>query len=202
MRGGTAVLVPNPIPTREGYRALLTDAAGELARLGRHDYYYQRGPRYYWTDASRTLRLARLTAHVALRAADPGRTETGGRFNPDSEAFQVLTSVFRRFREAAERNGSRPIVLILPDSGDVQRLRTSGVKRYDPLIAYFDAHGIEYTDLMPAFERHGLDRADALFRGHYTALGNHVVARYLRESLAARGLVRRADAGTTSPAGQ
>jgi hypothetical protein len=183
MRDGAAVLVPNPIPTREGYRALLDDPARETARLGEHDYHYHRSFHYHWTDVSRTARLVRLLAHNS-------RPREGGiGFNHGSEAFQVLTAIYSRFEERARKAGSRPIALVHPDAGTIETYRKRRVRSYDPLLSYFAARGIEYIDLLDAFEKYGLDKAHSLYAGHYTAEGNRVVAEYLSEALVARGVI-------------
>jgi len=193
LRDGRLVLLPNPIPEREGYRALLDAERMELARLGEHDYFYQRSYRYRRGDGIAAVGLMRLFAHqaeIALARAD--RIEREGRFNRDAEAFQVLSAIFVRFRDLAQQSGSRPLALVLPDDDDIRQYQATKVRRYEPLIAFLRTEGIEYIDLMDVFAAHVADHEiSTLFSGHYNALGNRTAARGIDDYLVGRGYATR-----------
>ena len=200
MRSGEFALLPNPIQTRESYAALLTDTANEISRLGEHDYFYQRSYHYWWGDRLASVRLVRvLASNAALRRARSDDLDLDGRFNPDSEAFKILTRIVARFRDAAITAGSRPIVVILPDQTDLQAYLARGPKRYDPLLAFLQSQSMEFIDLMEAFVDYARDKpVPPLFTGrHYSPLGNGVVAGHLANYLTARGLVSSVAPPTT-----
>jgi hypothetical protein len=191
IRDGKLVLLPNPIPSREAYGALLTDTARVLNVLGQHDYHYNRSYHYWWGDRITTVKVMRMLAHhAALEWKDSDRIEFDGRFNPDSEAFKILIEVFLRFRDVALKSGSRPIVLILPDKVDVDTYRARESKIYEPLLSALKDHAIEYIDLMDAFAKYGKDQpSTALFSGHYSPLGTNILARYIDDYLIDHRLV-------------
>lgn len=189
---GLAVLA-NPISSRAGYQRLLDDDRTELARLGEHDYFYQRSYRKKRGDAMAGLLMVRLLAHEALlgfRRAE--RIEAGGTFNEDSEAFRVLTRVFQRFRDGARAAGARPLILILPDDDDIRQFQAGKGRRYAPLLKVLESQGLDVLDLMETFDAHtGTIELSALFSGHYNAAGNHVVATALDSYIRAHGFARQ-----------
>src|SRR5205823_1763760 len=110
--------------------------------------------------------------------------ELNDRFNPDSEAFQIVARVFSRFRDESIRSGSLPLALILPDIDDIKVYRRDNTKSDEPLLSYFEAHSIQYIDLMEAFEKYGKDKpVGTFFSGHYNASGNDAVAHYINDYL-------------------
>ena len=200
IRSGEFALLPNPIQTRERYAALLTDTANEISRLGEHDYHYQRSYHYWWGDRLASVRLARVIAsNAALRRARSDDLDLDGRFNPDSEAFKILTRVVARFRDAVITAGSRPIVVILPDQTDLQAYLARGSKRYEPLLAFLQSQSMEFIDLMGAFANYAKDKpVPPLFTGgHYSPLGNGVVAGQLANYLTGKGLISSVAPPTT-----
>ena len=195
-------LIPNPIPSREGYRALLEAESSELDRIGRHDVYYRRSFHAARVDASATIELLRLAVHSVSIRWRTESVEQGGTFRPESEAFRILSAICARFKDQVREAGSIPIVVMLPDDDDVEAYLTDGVRRYDPLLSFLTAGSIEYLDAMDALA--GYARAhemSALFSGHYTVLGNSLVADYVAGELESRGHVSRARQQSAVPAG-
>jgi hypothetical protein len=177
-------LLANPLPRLADYRDLLTRPAETLPRLGQHDFYYHTRPRAGPFDRSAAVRLAKL----AGEQLGPGRRSRF--YAPDSEAFRVTTELFTAFYEMALRDGAQPVIVILPESSDLARWRSAGIKRYTPLLRFFARKRYHVVDAMAALDRAGRDRPIAdLVPSHYSPLANQLVAEQLLQRLRALGLL-------------
>ena len=182
------ILIPNPLPRLDDYRNLLARPAETLAQLGEHDFFYRTRPRAGPFDRSATVRLVRLAAEQL------GPARRSSFYAPESEAFRVTTDLFTAFYEMALRDGSQPVIVILPERSDLVRWRDSGTKRYAPLLEFFARKGYRVVDAMAALDAAGRDRPITdLVPAHYTPLANQLVAEQLLAQLRALGLVPRVD---------
>jgi hypothetical protein len=197
LRRGELLLRPNPLPGREAYRRLLADPARELARVGEHDYYYQRRSRRSRLDVLPSVRLAWV---LRQRFFDQPITRRGV-YNPRSEAFEVSVRVVETFHREALANGSLPVVVLFPQYDDLVRHRDGRTLLYGPLRAAFERRGLLTLDLLAAFERHD-PRGELLRRRfiHYPPAGNRMVALYLSEWLREQGIETPEAAGARARA--
>ena len=80
--------------------------------------------------------------------------------------------------------------MILPESSDLARWRSAGIKRYTPLLRFFARQRYQVVDAMAALDRAGRDHPIAdLVPSHYSPLANQLVAEQLLQRLRALGLV-------------
>lgn len=192
-------LVENPMPRLEDYRRLLAQPAETLRQLGRNDFFYRTRPHAGGFDTSAAVRLAKLAREQL--APDSGIVRRGY-YETDSEAFRVTAGLFSAFYEMALRDGAQPVVLILPERGDVERWRSSRTKRYAPLLQFLATQRYRVVDAMTALDAAGNDRpVKELIPAHLTPVANQMVAEHLLDQLRAFGLLRDGvDAESPKPA--
>lgn len=205
---GNLALIPNPAPHRSDYERYEREPQ-TVIELGRYDDWYE--PAIYQEplyDYSATVRL--LTSfwiRVSRRYFAANRLFRSGEFNPTSSAFRIQLALFQQFAAAAKRAGARPIIAVLPDRESVVQARRGRRTFLSPLVETLAAHGLEYVDLTRAFTDSTArgDVADWFMQGgHYSPVGNAIVARWMgRELLARSGPAPRGDpgAGATCPTG-
>lgn len=176
-------LFPNPIRELDGYRELIRNYKEVFPRIGKMDYFYRHRYKRGKMDFLPSVRFGKIFLNKLKENLHPGIVWKGF-YNEESEAFQITIRLFDRFCEAAIRNNSFPIILIFPRMEDILRYRKNATCQYDPLVSYLRSRGYFCIDLMEAF--HQPDReypVQALFRGHYSPLGNRLVAQHILASL-------------------
>lgn len=183
---GALELVPNPLTTIADYRRLREDEASVLSALGRNDYHYAGLNRAGLLDFSPSIRLGKM-AFAQIRAARqiPIFT-TDGRYEPRSEAYEVTLRIFDEFYKKVIEDGALPIIVVFPDLNDQRRSREGKPRRYAPLLEYFQSSGYRYIDALVALERveQRYTVSDLSVRwGHFSKLGNDIVARYMLQTL-------------------
>ena len=171
-RRDSLILLPNPLPTADAYRALLRRPDSVLARLGEADaHWHRRWHRSRW-DVLAPVQLAKL-AYETLSAPEY--------YDPSAEPFRVTVAVFDAFVRAVRTDGATPVILLFPNAGDLR----DGLS-YPALRDTLTARGHPVLDLADAFRDCG--ECPAMFRGHhYSAAGNSRVAADLRRRLMHRG---------------
>src|SRR5207244_336737 len=137
----------------------------------------------------------RLLTHLWLRvdrryfARD--RLFKNGVFNAGSPAFKIQLALFEQFVAAVRANGARPIVVLFPDKASVLRARVGKATLFAPLVEQLASKRIAYFDVTEAFLG-ALPDGDVgrwfAQGGHYSALGNQVVAQWLGRQLATSGV--------------
>jgi len=185
------VLLENPISSIDDHRRLLEHDATVLTELGANDYHYQTGYARGPLDFLPSVRLARIVLWVLrVKFIDP-IIRFDGMYEPDSEAYGVTTAIFDAFYRDVLEGGALPVIVIFPDLHDQRRSRAAEERRYRPLLDRFADEDYRVIDTLDALEPHA-DRysiAD-LTRdwGHYSAIGNRLVAEHIVERLDAWGL--------------
>jgi len=92
------------------------------------------------------------------------------------ELERINIALISRFRELAEADGTRPLVVFFPSRGDF----TGGDRpARDAVFAALGRAGVEYIDLTSCVARVGVDTAFIPDRPHYSAEGNAAVAKCL-----------------------
>ncbi len=181
------VLLPNPMPTTEDYRRLM-DQPTEVRRLGARDAWYS--PTIYENrlyDLCATLRVAHAVAlRLDRRMFDPERLFIGESFNPRTPAFAIQLAVFEAFARDVRDDAAIPAVVLLPDRNSVSLLRAGQPSVYAPMADSLVARQVRVWDAGEAF-RAAAHPIDDLFAsgGHYSPLGNRVLADWLATRLAA-----------------
>ena len=191
---GALRLLGNPLRTPKDYQELLHHERESLTMLGQNDYFYRRSARPAKIDALGMVRLVKVIRRIVERAHSVGSLYERGYYNTDSEAFKVTVRLIEEFDEAVLRNGSAPVVVIFPHRGDIDRHRMDGSKSYQPLLEHLTRAGMEPVDLMEALQSAARSReVPALFDseggGHYSPLGNEIVAEHLLKCLEKRELL-------------
>jgi hypothetical protein len=195
LQGEGLLLVPNPLPRRRDYRALLRDEEAALARLGAGDYYWERiwrPTRLAW------LPSARLASWAAASWSDT-RTLVDGSYNPRSEAFEVTARLLEAFSDAVLEQGSLPFIAIFPQRSDLEAIRAGKARPHQPLLDRLAARGLAYLDLSDCFEQTP-GPVEFMPADHYAPATNRRVAGCLEVALDAAGALDASaiDAGIRS----
>lgn len=186
------VLIENPSLSPSDYRLLLHPSKETLARITKYDYFFKT---YYtgFHNLFPSLRLLEILYGNYIEHSDYSRGIIyGGNYNAKSEAFLVTLKIFEDFYQSVLQNNSEPLIIIYPDSHDIERYRKHHTKKYAVLLDQLNAKNYRVVDLMGAFETFGKGypiRTIFGEDGHYSAIGNEIVAKYLNDYLIKNHLV-------------
>lgn len=182
VRDGELVLLKNPLSTFEDYEHFLQKESEVLAKLGENDYHYQTNYNRGRLDFLPSVRFAKIFwGTFNKRMANPIFT-SDGMYNVKSEAYEVTVKIFDAFYRKALENGALPVIIIFPDINDQWRSPKKEKRRYVPLLDYFRSKGYRFIDTLGALEPYeSRYTVDDLVRswGHYSPLGNKIIAEYL-----------------------
>ncbi len=194
LESGNLFLVKNPLSTVEDYKRLITDDGAVLREIGNKDYYYQAGYLAGRTDWSPSLRLLKIVTRIVKEKLNPVVTREGT-YAVSSEGFRLTARLLEEFNCAALQHESLPVIVIYPDLGDLSRYRSHQTKRYEPLLEHLNKKGIRYLDILDALVAYDptlpVDQLTVGRWGHFSRLGNNIVATYLKQYLKDEGLVVR-----------
>ncbi len=191
------VLLKNSMRELSQYTELLTHPEIVLPKLGAHDYFYHIHYKQGFFDFLPSVRLIKMESFKIIRKYifddiiddSSDYASIHGYYNENSEAFLVTAGIFDEFYRNAVSHNSIPIILVFPNTWDIIRYRANGTKAYTPLLTYFDMKNYQYIDLLNAFDIYGKEfEVKDLCAGHYSVLGNEIVARYIGEYLEKNGL--------------
>ena len=190
-------LINNPLPRLADYGRLLADEETELRRLGQNDFFFQTGIHAGPFDFLPSARIVKLLIHELSLEKTGARVIANERYNASSPAFQVTVRIFDEFYRIARQDGAIPVIIVFPSRVDFRR----DVLRYEPLLDYFRSRDYAYIDMLDAFRRShdGNDFASLFGRGHYSPLGNRIVAEMILDYLESNCLTlpSEADVGST-----
>jgi len=192
-RDGTLQLIPNPLPSRDALVELMRHPE-EVRSLGSRDAWYSptvyENPLY---DHLATVRVASTVWRWFDRGfLDPNRLIRNGVFNEQSPAFPLEVAIITRFAAVVRGRGVTPIILLLPDKRSVKSVHDGNETVYEPLRSTLVRRGLTVWDGIDAFRSTEMS-VDRLFAPylHYSALGNGVLAQWLRQKLEPLGDARR-----------
>jgi hypothetical protein len=196
---GSLRVIRAPLRDTADYARLAEDPAA-AARFRPTDQWYSpaiyENPLY---DASATVRvLSALGTRVYRRFLAPDRLLDGDRFRTGTAAFRLQVALMRAFDDEARRAGARAVVAMLPDRASVEQVLAGGEASYAALAGELRAAGLDVVDLASAFAAAGTaSDVHAWFApgGHYSPLGNEIVAGAMARELAARAAARRTGGG-------
>jgi len=191
---GHLSLIKNPLTTVDDYRRFATNDEAVLREIGSKDYFYQTGYLAGPLDRLPSVRLLKVAMQSTKVSLTPVVTREGS-YAVGAEAFTLTTTLLREFRCAALQHDSLPVIVIYPDLGDFGRYHSHQVRRYEPLIAHLQRNGARYLDMLDGFVAHDpqvrVDQLTVGMWGHYSRLGNEIVARHVQRYLDDQGLVSR-----------
>ena len=191
---GVLSLIKNPLARVDDYRRLVTNGEAVLKEIGSKDYFYHAGYLAGPMDRLPSVRLLKIATRSVKERLNPVVTSEGS-YAVSSEGFRLTTTLLEEFHCAALQHESLPVIVIFPDLGDFARHRSHQTKRYEPLLEHLKIKGFRYLDGLDAFVAHDPNvRVDQLTVGkwgHYSRLGNEIVAKYRQRSLNDQGLVSR-----------
>jgi hypothetical protein len=185
-------LLPNPIATVQDHADFLANDAKVLAKLGEHDYHYQTAYKPGPFDFLPSVRFCKISGQVLAKRVVQPILRLDGVYNDQSEAYQVTAKVFDAHYQEVIADGALPIVVILPENPDHLRSRQGKSRRYQVLLDDLENKSCQVIDVLDAFvpvqDQYSL--ADLTVRnGHYSVLGNEIVADFLYQELKSRGLL-------------
>jgi hypothetical protein len=179
------VLVPNPCRTADDYSRLLREDPALLEEARNHDVLSARFLAPSAFDCSAALQILRCAVHAIRRPREP-RYYVDGVYDPSSEAFQVTAAILRDFCVQVAKDGAKPVVVILPSEESFLLFQSAGKRAYQPLLEALSREGRSCIDLLDDFAAR---KREEVFTGHYSVLGNQIVADALGRQLAALGLL-------------
>jgi len=186
------VLLPNPIASAQDQEYFLQNHERILPALGEKDYHYQAGYNRGPLDFSPLVRLSKAFYGLLQKRVLQPIFELNGMYSTRSEAYRVTRKIFDEFYWEVLAEDSLPVILIFPDTNDHRRSRAGQKRRYQPLLDYFDAEGYPYIDVMAAIEphesRYSVDDLTVAW-GHFSPLGNRIIAQYIRDYLEEKHLL-------------
>ena len=182
MEGRTMHLLPNPLPTLASYQQLLDNPGEVLPRLGVNDFHYMTAYTAGQFDFLATVRLSKMA--LSRYSEREQIKNLDGTYNTNSEAFILLVELLSNFYDEVIRDGAVPVVLVFPNTTDMNRLLRGKPVAYAPLTSSLKHKGMTTIDGMSAFESALNDESlRELIKGHYTARGNEVIAQHLLTAL-------------------
>ena len=192
------VLLPNPLSTYPDYENFLRNDTAVLAQIGQNDYWYQINYSRGGLDFLPSVRLGKVFVEKLRQHVTNPVFALDGKYNERSEAYQVTARIFDAFYQKALDNGALPIIVVFPDINAQARSLRGDPRRYGALLQYFDSNGYRYIDtlsaLEPYYSRYSVGQLTVGNWGHYSPLGNKIVAEYILAQLKTWGLVDAAHA--------
>lgn len=187
-------LVRNPLSTVDDYKRLVTDDGAVLREIGGEDYYYQTGYLAGPLDGFPSVRLAKIATQIVKEALNPIVTSDGS-YAVTGDAFRLTARIMDEFYCAALRHGSLPAIVLYPDLDDFRRHRNHESRRYAPLIEHLQTKGFRYVDILDALVAYDPALPEPLLTvgqwGHYSRLGNRIVASRISDYVRDENLVDR-----------
>ena len=204
LEAGQLKLLKNPLSTVEHYKKLLAHEQQVMARMGQHDYFYSQAVLPGRFDAAPSVRFGKIFFYNVFKNKSDQATYYGMDsstvrvtvpkndaaifYDTNTEAFQVTVEILDQFYRQVKANHVMPVIVIFPNRDDLQRYRTNPTKKkkkHLPLVKALQSRGLEYIDLMDAFEQSGdsYEMTDLFAKSHYSPLGNQIVAKWLLKYL-------------------
>lgn len=194
VENGELILLENPISTTEDHENFLNNDSETLRTIGKNDYYYQMGYRKWVLDFLPSVRVFKVFISKIKKVALYPIFNYWEMYDEDSEAYEITLKIFDAFYHKVLAGGALPVIVVFPDSGDQRRSRAKITRRYVPLLDEFRARGYRFIDLMDALEpiesRHTIEELTVAW-GHFSPLGNRILAEYMLDRLRTWGYLSR-----------
>jgi hypothetical protein len=180
-------LLPSAFPGEAAMKVLL-DSPDQVLRSAEHDWWFRplewRNPLY---DHLASIRLASTLGGRAWNARlRPGRLYRSGAMNPDSDAFELLVAIVKRFAQIAQARGQHFVFMLFPDESE--DIWGDGARSYQPLLDRLEGD-VRIVDLADALREDASVTAENMRRPgrHYGPEANRTVARAVRRELLDNG---------------
>jgi hypothetical protein len=178
---GSLHLVPCPVRSLRELVESIDDPLRFIAAVEGHDRWVSACPSAYAPFGSSPLHWS-ATARLVLTALERGGREPWSELEaPKSEVVELFAAQFR----ALAASGIRLRILILPDRGDLARLRSTGRAYWQALRARLEREGHQVFDASGGLLAAGADGDDGAWapQGHYSPATNARVAELLEGQL-------------------
>lgn len=178
---GSVRIFPCPVRSLRELVEHIEDPQRFLGALEGHDRWVSACASAYAPCGSSPLHWSATTRLLLTALERAGREPWTELEQPRSEVIELFSA---QFRELAA-NGLRLRILILPDRGDLARLRTCGHAYWQALRARLEREGHQVFDASSGLLAAGADRDDGAWapQGHYSPATNARVAELLEAQL-------------------
>ncbi|MEX2284965.1 MAG: hypothetical protein WEE89_20930 [Gemmatimonadota bacterium] len=188
--GDSLVLIPSPLRDTSDYRRLQANPR-LVVGFGSNDQWYRpevySNPLYDW---SATVRLgSTVWGLLHSKYLDRDRLFDGAVFNPNSAAFRIHVAIFDAFVREVQATGGRSMIVFFPDRDALISLSNGNPPSYSPLRDAAKQRGFDVIDLASAFPPPLSESRIAPWfapGGHYSALGNQLVAEAIGSAIQRR----------------
>lgn len=184
-------LIDNPLPTRADYEQLKSNTAATLHKLGKMDGYAQSEYVASPWDKFLTVRLTKLLWHE-YKISGKQKVIKNGTYNTELDQYRVTMAIMEEFYQMVKADGAEPIVVIIPNIGDILRYKHYKNKVYASFTDRMDQLGMNYLDLTEEFYYDkSLKYLKPLFaeNQHLSASGNQKAAGYIHRYLIKQKLI-------------
>jgi hypothetical protein len=186
-------LIPNPVATIAAHERLLRNERQVLAELGRNDFHYQERYSEGPLDFSAVVRLGKmLWWRLGRYLVGEPIYAFDGAYNPRSEAYGLTLAILDAFYRDVLEHDALPVILVLPDAIDLERSRRKARPRYRGFLEHFRARGFRHIDLLEVLRanesRYSVSELTVAW-GHFSPLGNKLVAADIHARLKTQGLL-------------
>jgi hypothetical protein len=191
LEGDRLALVPLPAIGLADYAHLDERAQALLP----HDYFRPGGPA--GVTAMRfpfTLSVLRTLRHYRIRAALRGEASYAAFYEPShpSRALAVTAAIMERFVSGARARGQTPLLLLIPDVKDLERLRAGRPITYQPLVDRLVARQLPVVSAAePLLKSLGAEPPCALYTrcsgGHFRPDGYRLLAELVEAAFRGAG---------------
>lgn len=193
LRDGKLELVPNPLPQLHDYEQLLANEPSVMSRLTENDSFVRCISWPQPIDILASVRLWKVARTSWKRYQLEKNISVGAYCNTGSEGYQITERLLEAFYQEVLKHDALPIIVIFPTKEDLRQSHSENTLWYAPLLKELTTKDFEFLDLGEAFKQREVSRRAGKFFSddniHYNAAGNWVVAQYVAEYMAGRGLL-------------
>lgn len=178
-------LIKNPLSSLRDYERLLNDEKSVLLELSKNDFFYNYRYAEHPLDFFLSVRLFKILRLIYLKPKEKIFNKMV--YNTDSKVYKITAAVLEKFYNTALENGSVPIIVFIPNSGDFWRLNEHKTKNYQPFMDMMNSKGIKYLDFTEEFMNEILidEKPETFFAPdyHFSSRGNQYIAKYIYQYL-------------------
>jgi len=176
---GKLIFIPPPYTTKQEYQKLLSEGFNKNAAWLDYDYHYHYRYGESLMDWSPLYRSSTLLVHGLTKNH---YIKPNGMYNTQHWVYQLLLELFKDYYRLVKAQNQTFTLLILPSLYDLQQISANKPARYQTLLQDLDSLKIPYYSLDTLFALTlRTSTISELHHGHYSPLGNKVVAHHLAQ---------------------
>jgi len=183
--GGDLELVECPVHSLVEVSDLLADQRRFLEKLGPWDPWIQRAEAAYAPRGSSLLHHS-FVGRLALSVWEKGGRHLEPCFDDESDFGRLFSAIVMAIDRECREHGVSLRIVILPGEDDLRDRRERGRGYWEDWVARLMTRGMSVIDLSPVLEEAMEPGPLFMPKGHYTDLGNEIVAKRLVELLGAQ----------------